>query len=189
MHVRLAEAFAGLPEEEGAQMRDLFAPVAERRNVNPDYVQAVIEVLAEFPLLDALLEVRVGRREHPHIYGLRTRLANRHHLALLEKPQQFRLDIEREVADLIEKQRAAHRCPDEPLLIRDGTGEAATSMAEQLAIRQVALRCRAVVGEEHRRASWGADVDRARDEIFSGAAFTRDQHREVVPLQALDLIG
>jgi len=47
----------------------------------------VIEVLAEFSLLDALLEVRVGRCEHPHVHGLRTRFTDRHHLALLEKPQ------------------------------------------------------------------------------------------------------
>src|SRR5215510_2812123 len=135
MHVRLAEAFAGLPEEEGAQMRNLFAPVAERRNKNPDDIQAVIEVLAEFSLLDALLEIRVGRCEHPHVHRLRTRVTDRHHLALLEEAQQFRLDIERQVSDLVEEERASRCRTNEPLLIRDRASKAATAMPEQLAVR------------------------------------------------------
>src|SRR5580765_4293249 len=33
-----------------------------------------------------------------------------------------------------------------------------------------------------------SDVDGARDELLARAAFARDEHREVVPLQALDLL-
>ena len=38
-------------------------------------------------------------------------------------------------------------------------------------------------------AAWRADVNRARDQILAGAAFAGDQHRQVVSLQALNLIG
>src|SRR5678816_2671444 len=159
MHVGFAETLGRFAQEERAQVRDLFAPVPKRRNENPNDVQTVIKVFAEFSFLDALLQVGVGCREHPHVYRLRTRFADRHDLALLQKSQQFRLDIKWKVADLVEKQRATGRSPNESVLIVDGAREAAATMAEQLAVRQVTLGCRAVVGEEHRGASWRADVD------------------------------
>ena len=62
-------------------------------------------------------------------------------------------------------------------------------MAEQLAVGQLARRGGAVVRQEHRRAARRAEVDRARDEVLAGAAFAGDQHGQVVPLHALNLIG
>jgi len=85
MHVRLAESFGGLAQEERAQVRDLFAPVAKGRNVNPNDIQAVIQVFAELSFLDALLQVGVGCGKDPHVDRLWPRFADRHHLALFKK--------------------------------------------------------------------------------------------------------
>ena len=85
-------------------MGDFLAAVAKRRHVNADDAQAVIQILAELSLGDALLEVRVGGGQHPYVHGLWPRLADRHDLALFQKPQQLWLDIERQVADLVEEQ-------------------------------------------------------------------------------------
>ena len=136
-----------------------------------------------------MLEVRVGRREDADVDRLRAGFADRHYLALLEKAQQLRLNVERQVADLVEEQRAARGSADEALLIRDRAREAAAPMSEQLAVGQVALRRRAVVGEKHRRAPRRADMNGARDEVLAGAAFARDEHHQVMALQPLNLIG
>ena len=76
----------------------------------------------------------------------------------------------------------------QPRLIGDGAGEAAAAMAEQLAVGQVAVGRRAVVGQEHRGASVRSDMNRARDQLFAGSALAGDQHGQVVALQPLDLI-
>src|SRR5438552_3883647 len=81
----------------------------------------------------------------------RARLADRQEFLVLEKPQQLGLDVEREVADLVEKQCAARRGSYETGLIGNGAREAAAPVAEQLAVRQLAARRGAVVGQEHRR--------------------------------------
>ena len=77
---------------------------------------------------------------------------------------------------------------DQARLIGDRAGEAAAPVAEQLAVGQIAVGRRAVVGQEHRRAALRADVDRARDQLLAGAALAGDQHGQVVALQPLDLL-
>ena len=90
-------------------MRDLLAPLAQRRDVDADHAEAVVQVLAELAFGDALFEVGVGGGDHAHVDALRPRLADRHDLALLEEAQQLRLHVERQVADFVEEQRAARR--------------------------------------------------------------------------------
>ena len=71
MDVRLAEPLERLAQEERAQVRDLLAPFAQRRHVNPDHAEAVIEILAELAFRHPLFEIGVGRREHAHVDALR----------------------------------------------------------------------------------------------------------------------
>src|SRR5438876_7377785 len=107
---------------------------------------------------------------------------------MLEKPQQLGLHVERQVANLVEEQRAAGRRSHKAELIRYRSGEAASPMTEQLAVGQLAPRGGAVVRQEHRGAAVRADVNGAGDELLAGAAFARDQHRQVVALHALNLL-
>jgi len=186
--VRFAQTFDRLTQEEGAQMRDLLAPFAERRDVDPDDAEAVIEILAELAFGDALFEIGVGRGDDANVDSLRLGLADRHDLVLLEEAQEFRLDVQRQIADLVEKQRAAGRRADQPGLIRDRAGETAAPVAEQLTVGEIASGGRAVVRQKRAGAAVRTDVNRARDQLLAGAALSRDQHRQVVPLQPLDLL-
>ena len=79
----------------------------KRRQMNGDNVQAVIQVLAKAALSDPLEQVAVGGRDEPHIHTNRFRTAQALEFTLLQDPQQFRLQFERKVADLIEKQSTA----------------------------------------------------------------------------------
>ena len=189
MDVGLAQTLARVAQEERAQVRDLLATLPQRRDMDADHAEPVVEIFAELTLGHPLLEVGVGRGEHADVHCLWTRFADRHDLALLQEAKQLRLDVERQVADFVEEQRASDGGANQPLLIGDRAGEAAAAMPEQLAVGQLASRRRAVVGEEHRGASGRADMNRARDEVFAGAAFPGDQHGEVVTLQPLDLVG
>ena len=67
LHVLLPEAFDGVAQEVGAEVRNLLAPLAQRRHVDADHAQPVVEILAELAFGDALLEVGVGRRDHAHV--------------------------------------------------------------------------------------------------------------------------
>jgi hypothetical protein len=59
------------------------------------------------PGLDFLAQVAVGRRNEPEIHLARLVFADAIDLALFQHTQEMRLQIERHLADLIEKQGAA----------------------------------------------------------------------------------
>ena len=72
-------------------------------------VEPVEQVAAKLPVRDGLLQIHVGRGNHAHVdrhAGART---EPHDLALLQHAQQLDLHRQRQVADLVEKQRAAVR--------------------------------------------------------------------------------
>ena len=90
-------------------MRNLLTPLAQRGHVDSNHAEAVVEILPELALRHALFEVGIGGGQDPHVHALRPRLADRHDFALFEKAEQLGLDVERQVADFIQEQRAARR--------------------------------------------------------------------------------
>ena len=80
-------------------------------------LQPVEQVLAELALLDTLLQVLVGRGHEAHVRANRFRVAHRRVLPFLQDAQQLALDLEGEVADLVEKQRAAGGLAQIPHLV------------------------------------------------------------------------
>ena len=105
----LAETFTGFAEEESRKVRNLLATLTQWRHEDPDDAEAIVKVFAEFPFRDTLLQVGIGGGQHADINGLRSCLTDRHDFALLEEAEQLRLDIKRQVANLIEKERSAGR--------------------------------------------------------------------------------
>ena len=72
-------------------------------------------------------------------------------------------------------------------MVGDGPGEAAAPMTEEVAVGQFPRGGRAVVGKEHRRHAGRAAVDGTCNQILTRSAFTGDEHRQVMSLQALNL--
>ena len=73
-HRRVGDALDLLPEprvvalqEELGELRDVLGALAQRRQLDRDDVDPVVEVLAEAPFLDRLLEVDVGRGDQPEL--------------------------------------------------------------------------------------------------------------------------
>src|SRR6187401_3029363 len=110
--------------------------------MDADHAKPVIEIFAEFTLRHPLLEVCVGRSEHSDVHGLWTRFPDGHDFALFQEAKEFRLDVERQVADFVEEQRASDSRANQPLLIGDRAREAAAAMSEQLAVSQLTRGCR-----------------------------------------------
>ena len=116
-HPSLAVFGGGARDEMVDERRDFVAPLAQRRDGQRDDVQPVEQILAEPALLHQALEVGVGRGDDADVDGEGVRLAERVDLAGLEEAQQLRLQVETELADLVEKQGAALGGSDET---RDG---------------------------------------------------------------------
>src|SRR4029453_14460586 len=93
-------------------------------------------------------EVGVGCGDNTDVDVEGAGLAERIDLAGLEEPQQLRLQVESQLADFVEEQRAVFRGADQARVVALGAGERTTSVAEQLAFEELARDCRAVERHE-----------------------------------------
>ena len=64
---RMAQPLGHLPGEVSEQLGDVLGAFPQRRNVQPNHVQPVIQVGAEFAPFHRFLHRTAGGGEHPHI--------------------------------------------------------------------------------------------------------------------------
>jgi hypothetical protein len=99
-------------------------------------VQPVIQVCSESILVDHRLEIAIGCGHEPNVRSDGAIAANSLEFLVLNCAEQFRLEFERHLADLIEKERALVGQFESPSSLRRGSGKRALLMAEQLAFEQ-----------------------------------------------------
>ena len=160
------------------QGRDFFTALAQRRHSQPDDVEAVEEVFAEASLRDQLLEIGVGRGDDADVHLDRMGLAERVDLVGLEKAEQLRLQVDRQIRDFVEKQRAPFRRADDAGEGGIGAGERAAAVAEQLALEHVARHRRAVEREHDLLGAVRGAMDRAGQHFLAGPGLAGEEDRQ-----------
>jgi len=95
---------------------------------------------------------------------------------ILEDAQKLGLEQWRELADLVEKQRAAVGHLEQPLLHGLGVGEGALLMAEQFGLHQGFGNGGTVDGYKGPLAAGAVVVDGLGDQVFAGATFSLNQN-------------
>jgi hypothetical protein len=154
-------------------------PRAQRRLVDAQHAEPVIEVRAEASGLDRAVEIDVRRGDDPHVDRNRFLPAETLDLPFLQEPQQARLALDRHVADFVEEQRAAVRRLDPPGAPLVRAGERAALVAEQLGLQQMMRNRAAVDRDERPLAAHRALVDRERGQLLAGARLAGDEHARV----------
>ena len=101
-----------------------------------DNVQTEKEVLAKLADLHRLSEILVRGSDDPNIYRHEACAADSMKFPVLEHAQQFSLQRERHVYDLVEEYRASIRHLQFALLQAIRTGEGAAFMPEQFVLEQ-----------------------------------------------------
>ena len=104
----------------------------QRRQRDRDYVEAVVQILAEAVAGDSLAQVVVGRRQHANIDVDQLLPAHPAHLALLQYSQQFGLYIKPHGRDLVEEDRSALSHFQQALFARVRAGKGPSLVAEEL---------------------------------------------------------
>ena len=173
----LAELPAKLLDEGPDERRNVFPAVAQRRNVNGKHLEAEEQVLAEPILAHRLTEVAIAGRNQADIDLHGSAAAQSLEGAILQHPQQFGLQLERELADLVEKQRAA--IGDlEPSALPGHRARVRTLLAtEQLAFDQRPGQRRAIDTDQQPIPSLAALMHGFREELLARARLAVQQHR------------
>src|SRR5262245_50574671 len=118
------------------ERREIFAPVAKRRQRDGEHVQAVEQISSELAAPYVVCELAVRGCDDPNVGSSRPRAAEPIDLSLLQHAQQLWLKLDRQLADFVEKDGAAMRELEAAWLRRVRAGERAALAAEELALDQ-----------------------------------------------------
>src|SRR5260370_277702 len=161
------------------QRLDVLGSLPQRRDLDREDVQAVVEVVAEPLLLDHLDEVAVRRGDQADVDLDRPGAAEALERLLLEDLEELRLELERDLAYLVEEERAAVRHLEAPELLRDGAGERAAFVAEELALDEARRNGGAVDFDEGPLAAAAPVVNGACDQLLPRTRLAEDEDRRV----------
>src|SRR6266446_3814485 len=115
---------------------------------------------------DHLVEVAIRRRDDAHVDAPRPRAAEPLEFLLLKDAEELRLELERDVADLVEEERPAVCQLEASDPLRDRAREGAALVAEQLALEKARRDGGAVDLDEGPLATSAQVVNRARDQLL-----------------------
>jgi hypothetical protein len=167
------------------QAADVLLALAQRRDDDGAHEQAVVQVAAEAAGLDLGAQVAVGRGDEAEVGGDGLAGANGLVGALLQHAQQLHLQRQRQLADLVQEERAALGERDAAAPAARRARERAAHVAEQLALQQRLGDGAAVHRDERARGARRAAVDEAREHLLAGARLALQQHRRVARRDAL----
>ena len=125
-----------LADEPADQQRDVLPPLAQRREVDVEHVEPVVQVVPERRPGRPPRERPVGGGDDAHVHLDRLGAADPEEGPALQHAQQLGLRGRRDLADLVEEDGAGvgQLEPAQPPL--GGAGEGALLVAEQLALEQ-----------------------------------------------------
>src|SRR5687768_3070141 len=149
-------------DEVRREKRNVFGPMAQGRDDDRKDVQAIVQVGAKGMPLYHLPKVVVSGCNDPDVHGDGTPTASQaFDLLLLKCTKQLRLQFERKVTDLVEKERAAVRSLESPNGLSRGSGKCAPLVSKQLTLEETGRNRRAVDGDEALVSSRARIVNRA----------------------------
>ena len=170
---------AGVERGEVLQQAALvLAQVAQRRHGHGEHAQPVVEVGPEAAGPDLLLEVAVGGGQHPRLAQARGGLAHALELAVFQHAQELGLQLQRQLADLVEEQGAVARILEVAGAVGVGAGERALGVAEQRGLHQVRGDGGAVEREIGLGRARALAVQGCRHQFLAAPRFAFDQDRE-----------
>ena len=157
------------------QQRNILPAFPERGDLQRNHVEPVEQIFPELPVFHHLLQVPVGCRDHAGVGRNGLRSAEPLKRAVLQNPQQFDLDMQRDFPDLIKKDRSAFRQFEPPLAHLHRAGERAAFVAEEFALQQIFRQGR-TVNRDKPAGPAAALMDRLGDKLLAGAALSGDQN-------------
>src|SRR5581483_11574783 len=145
---------------------------------NRKHVQAIEQILAEAARLHVVDEIAIGRGDDAHVDLDWLACADRLDFAFLQGTKELHLCGERQLTDLVEKQRAFGGLDEFSGVPLGGAGEGALLMTEQDRLDEGLRQRTAVHGNERLGAPRAAAVDGTGDQFLTDAGFAFDQHRD-----------
>ena len=138
-----------------------------------EHAQAIVKIAAKRARGDHFGEVAICGGHQADIHANRLRAAQSLKLLFLKNAQKFGLQLERDIADFVQKNRAAVRQLEPADALRDRSGKRAALVPEQFRFEQAGGNRGAIDFDERAFAPRAQIVDRAGDQFLARAGFAR----------------
>ena len=179
-HLRFRlQLFGRLGEEMLRKTWNIFASVAQARDVNANDVQAVEKIFPKQMFGNEQFEILVCGRDDANIHFDWRVTANPIELAVRKNSQEASLCFRRHVTNLVEKECAAIGLLEAPCALSGSAGEGAFFMTEQFRFDQIFRNRRHVERDELIVAARTVTMQSVCHQLLAGAGLTIDQHRDV----------
>ena len=165
-----------LGEKMRRQGRDVLTPFAQGRDLNFHRVEPEQQVLSEPAGGNLLRKSRVRCTDEAGISLLSLGRTDALEFAGLEHTQQRGLQLQRDIGDFIQEQRAALREFESANTVGLGIREGAADVAEKLVLENTFREPAHVHGDQRFARTRRGGVQRPGDEPFAGPIFPRDEH-------------
>src|SRR5262245_22765037 len=153
-------AFAQFLDHKVDEQRNIFAPLAQRWELDMNDVQAVEQVFTEDAISHGFVRVFVGCRQNPDIDRGLFGAAQPPHFAVFQHPEQLGLEHDRHLSDFIEKESACIGQFEASFATGDRAGECPAFLAEEFGFHERFGNRRAVNRDEWARSAWTELVNR-----------------------------
>ena len=150
--------------------------VAQRRQLYRKHREPVIQIFAEQLLLVQRFKIGVRGGDNAYIDFEIVIAAQSLHFTLFEKAQDFALERQGHIADLIQKECAAVGGVDAPDPRLHGTRKRAFGVAEQFRFQKRLGNGGAVDDGKGVLCAWADHMDCLRDQVLARTAFAGDEH-------------
>src|ERR1700687_1570580 len=154
---------------------NVFAAVAQRGQLDAEYVEPVKKIGAERTLIDHVFEILVGGGHAPKVDFDNLIAADTGDLALLQYAQQIGLGLQADIPDFVEKYSAAFRDFEFSLLAVLRPGEGAFLVAEEFALQQRLGQGAAVDNDQGMKAPHAGRMNGANHKLFPRTALACNQ--------------
>jgi hypothetical protein len=171
-----AMTFGELLKEHLGESHDVVAPVAERRDIDAEEVEPMIEIFAEFALGDRIGEVTIGGSDDADIDREFLAAADAADFMIFDGSQNFRLESEGKAGQLVEEKSSAVGCFEETDPGGAGVGKGATFMSKEFAFGEGFREGGAIDFDERLFGTRAVAMNPAGDGGFTGAGLTLDQN-------------
>jgi hypothetical protein len=167
--------------------RDILDPIAKGWDLDRKDIQSVIEIFPEAPGLDFTCQIHIGRANDSNVHCACPVFTDALELTFLEDTQEFALEREGNLADFIEKERAAvgGRKASDPIL--DRSRKCPTDMAEKLALEEFLGHGRTVHTNQRLLRAQATTMNFVCDKLLAGPRLAGNEHGRVRRSDLIDL--
>ena len=155
----------------------VIGSIAQRRQIDRNDVQPVVEILAKSPFVDFVEQIAIGCGHDPAVDLNRPGVADPFELVLLQNAEQFDLKLGADRVDLVEENRPAVCCLEAAGAVLIRTRECAFDVSEQFAFQQAFGQRAAVDANEGAGPARTEQVDGSGDEFLARARLAGQKHR------------